>query len=82
MTGLKQILTDKLDDEAQDLVTIFLLAMKKNCILDILDSHITGERGIEKMLAFANLAYRCLNFDRRKRPTVKQVVAGEYEEYK
>ena len=50
----------------------------KSDALDILDSQITKERGMEEMIAFANIAYRCLNLNGRRRPTMKQVV-GELE---
>ncbi|KAL8111886.1 hypothetical protein AgCh_019550 [Apium graveolens] len=74
LTGQKPILAARLDDEARSLVTLFLLAMEENRILDILDSQIKEGRG-EGMVAFANIAYRCLNLNGRRRPTMKQVVA-------
>nr|XP_017220643.1 PREDICTED: wall-associated receptor kinase-like 10 [Daucus carota subsp. sativus] len=75
LTGQKPILPARLDDEARSLATLFSLAMEENRILDILDSQIKNEGGMEEMIAFANIAYRCLNPNGRKRPMMKQVVA-------
>ncbi|KAK1377737.1 wall-associated receptor kinase-like 22 [Heracleum sosnowskyi] len=49
--------------------------MEENRIFDIVDSRIISEEKKEEMIAFADIAYRCLNLNRRKRPTMKQVVA-------
>ncbi|WOH11263.1 hypothetical protein DCAR_0830744 [Daucus carota subsp. sativus] len=75
LTGQKPISAARLDDEARSLATLFLLAMEENRVLDILDSRITNEDEKEEKIAFANIAYRCLNLNGRKRPTMKQVVA-------
>ncbi|XP_074340014.1 wall-associated receptor kinase-like 8 [Apium graveolens] len=75
LTGLKPILTTRLDDEARGLATLFLLAMEENRLLDIIDSRIVNEEKKEEMIVFANVAYRCLNLNGRKRPAMKQVVA-------
>ncbi|KAL8102557.1 hypothetical protein AgCh_027172 [Apium graveolens] len=75
LTGQKPVLPATLDRLAKSLAEIFLLAMEENRILDILDSQITNEGSLEEIIAFANIARRCLNSSRRNRPTMKQVVA-------
>ncbi|KAK1377734.1 Protein kinase domain-containing protein [Heracleum sosnowskyi] len=75
LTGQKPILAARLDEEARSLVTLFSLAMEESRMLDILDSRIACEGKKEEMIAFANIAYRCLNLNGRRRPTMKQVVA-------
>ncbi|XP_074353666.1 LOW QUALITY PROTEIN: putative wall-associated receptor kinase-like 11 [Apium graveolens] len=75
LTGQKPILDARLDDEARGLATFFLLAMEENRLLDIIDSRIINEGKKEEMIAFADIAYRCLNLNGRKRPTMRQVVA-------
>ncbi|KAL8102549.1 hypothetical protein AgCh_027164 [Apium graveolens] len=74
LTGHKPILAARLDDEVRGLATLFLSAMEENRLLDIIDSRIINEGKKEEMIAFANIAYRCLNLNGRRRPTMKQVV--------
>ncbi|XP_074343195.1 wall-associated receptor kinase-like 17 [Apium graveolens] len=76
LTGHKPILAARLDDEARSLATLFLSAMEENRLLDIIDSRISNEGKKEEMIAFANIAYRCLNLNGRRRPTMKQVVVA------
>ncbi|XP_074340017.1 putative wall-associated receptor kinase-like 11 [Apium graveolens] len=75
LTGHKPILAARLDDEARSLATLFLSAMEENHFLDIIDSRISNEGKKEEIIAFANIAYRCLNLNGRKRPAMKQVLA-------
>ncbi|KAL1821983.1 hypothetical protein ACET3Z_016852 [Daucus carota] len=49
--------------------------MEENRLEKILDSRITDEGAKEEMIGFANIAYRCLNLNGRRRPTMKEVVA-------
>ncbi|KAK1400898.1 hypothetical protein POM88_000503 [Heracleum sosnowskyi] len=49
--------------------------MKENRVFDILDPRIAKEGKREEITTFANIAYRCLNLNGRKRPTMKQVAA-------
>ncbi|KAL8102561.1 hypothetical protein AgCh_027176 [Apium graveolens] len=49
--------------------------MDENRVLDIFDSQVTKESRMVELMAFANIAYRCLNFNARNRPTMKEVVA-------
>ncbi|KAK1400808.1 putative WALL ASSOCIATED KINASE (WAK)-LIKE 10 [Heracleum sosnowskyi] len=75
LTGLKPILAPRAHDEGRSLATHFLMTMKENRIFDILDPRIAKEDRKEEITAFANIAYRCLNLNGRKRPTMKQVAA-------
>ncbi|KAK1400876.1 Wall associated kinase-like 1 [Heracleum sosnowskyi] len=75
LTGQKPILAPRSDDEGRSLATYFILTMEENRIFDILDPRIGKEDRKEEITAFANIAYRCLNLNGRKRPTMKQVAA-------
>ncbi|KAK1347086.1 wall-associated receptor kinase-like 10 [Heracleum sosnowskyi] len=75
LTGLKPILAPRAHDEGQSLATHFILTMEENRIFDILDPRFGKEDRKEEIKAFANIAYRCLNLNGRKRPTMKQVAA-------
>ncbi|KAK1400900.1 putative WALL ASSOCIATED KINASE (WAK)-LIKE 10 [Heracleum sosnowskyi] len=75
LTGQKPILAPRSDDEGRSLATYFILTMEENRIFDILDPRIGKEDRKEEIKAFANIAYRCLNLNGRKRPTMKQVAA-------
>ncbi|XP_063941142.1 wall-associated receptor kinase-like 1 [Daucus carota subsp. sativus] len=73
LTGQKAILAPRPDDEGRSLATHFMLAMEEGRMLDILDQQIRKEGEKEEIMAFAKLAYRCLNLSGRRRPTMKQV---------
>ncbi|XP_017221318.2 wall-associated receptor kinase-like 22 [Daucus carota subsp. sativus] len=75
LTGKRPILVARHDNEARSLATIFSIAMEENRLEKILDSRITDEGAKEEMIGFANIAYRCLNLNGRRRPTMKEVVA-------
>ncbi|KAK1400817.1 Protein kinase domain-containing protein [Heracleum sosnowskyi] len=75
LRGLKPILAPRAHDEGRSLATHFILTMEENRIFDILDPRIGKEDRKEEITAFANIAYRCLNLNGRKRPTMKQVAA-------
>ncbi|XP_074323809.1 wall-associated receptor kinase-like 8 [Apium graveolens] len=75
LTGQKSILAPISDEEGRSLATHFILAIKENRIFDILDPQLVEEGRKEEITTFANIAYRCLNLNGRKRPTMKQVAA-------
>ncbi|KAL8117199.1 hypothetical protein AgCh_015196 [Apium graveolens] len=75
LTGQKPISTSTLDDEGQNLASLFILTMEEDRVLDILDSRITEDGVHEKIMSFAKLAYSCLNMNGRNRPTMKQIAA-------
>ncbi|KAL1823308.1 hypothetical protein ACET3Z_010086 [Daucus carota] len=73
LTGRKPILAARLDDEARGLATLFILAVEEDRIFEIVDSRIFNEERKEEMIAFGDIAYKCLNLNGRKRPTMKEV---------
>ncbi|KAE9444675.1 hypothetical protein C3L33_23427, partial [Rhododendron williamsianum] len=48
----------------------------ENRLYDILDARVVKEGGKEEILAFANIAKRCLYLNGSSRPTMKEVVMG------
>ncbi|KAK9023626.1 hypothetical protein V6N11_003836 [Hibiscus sabdariffa] len=72
LTGQKAISTIG-SREKRGLVSYFMSSMEENNVMDIVDAEIVkdGERG--ELVAVAHLAKRCLNFDGRLRPTMKEV---------
>ncbi|KAK3012112.1 hypothetical protein RJ639_010585 [Escallonia herrerae] len=80
LTGQKPISSTK-SEEARSLATEFILAMKEDCLNDILDSGVAKEGRKEELMRVANLAKRCLNSNGRTRPTMKEV-ATELEDIK
>ncbi|XP_049413462.1 wall-associated receptor kinase-like 6 isoform X2 [Solanum stenotomum] len=62
--------------EDPGLVIRFTLALKENRIIEIVDPEIVKEVEDEHViLAVAELAKRCLNFNARRRPSMKEVAA-------
>ncbi|MBA0813543.1 hypothetical protein Gohar_027387 [Gossypium harknessii] len=55
-----------------------MLSMEENHLLDIVDAEIGKDGQIDEVVAVAQPAKRCLNLDRRYRPTMKEV-AMEFE---
>ncbi|KAG5562334.1 hypothetical protein RHGRI_005161 [Rhododendron griersonianum] len=73
LTGKKPILSGK-SNEGGSLTAYFLLTMKENRLYDILDARVVKEGRKEEILAFANIAKRCLHLNGSIRPTMKDVV--------
>nr|GMD94391.1 wall-associated receptor kinase-like 1 [Ipomoea batatas] len=63
------------DDEDRSLVLRFLLCMEENRLMEILDVEVIEQGKKEDVVAMAWLAQRCLNFNGKKRPTMKEVAA-------
>lgn len=62
--------------EDPGLVKRFTLSLKQNLIFEILDTEIIKDLEDEKViLAVAKLAKRCLNYNARRRPSMKEVAA-------
>lgn len=61
--------------EDPGLVIRFTLSLKQNRITEIVDPEIVKEVEEHVILAVAKLAKRCLNFNARKRPSMKEVAA-------
>ncbi|XP_056169481.1 wall-associated receptor kinase-like 1 [Syzygium oleosum] len=66
------------DEDQRNLASYFLLSMDDNCLFDIVDDQVLKEGKKEGIVAFANLARRCLNLHGKMRPTMKEV-ASELE---
>nr|GME04469.1 wall-associated receptor kinase-like 9 [Ipomoea batatas] len=75
LTGQKPISFEVDDDEDRSLVTRFLLCMEENSLWEILDVEVSDQGKKEDVMAVAWLAQRCLNYNGKKRPTMKEVVA-------
>ncbi|GMN55019.1 hypothetical protein TIFTF001_024147 [Ficus carica] len=74
LTGQKPITIIR-PEEGRSLATYFMLSMEENRLFDIVDPQVVQEGEREGIIAFANLAKRCLNLNGRKRPTMKEVAA-------
>ncbi|KAK1410804.1 hypothetical protein QVD17_37344 [Tagetes erecta] len=59
--------------EYRSLVTHFMLAMEEGHVISIFDAIVIKEGARDELLALANLAMRCLNFNGKFRPTMKEV---------
>ncbi|CAN8311274.1 unnamed protein product [Cochlearia groenlandica] len=60
--------------ENRTLATYFLLAMKDNKLLDIIDPRIRDDCKLEEVTVAAKLAWRCLNLSGKKRPSMREVL--------
>ncbi|XP_011034597.1 PREDICTED: wall-associated receptor kinase-like 22 [Populus euphratica] len=72
LSGQKPISYER-SEERGSLATHFILLMEENKIFDILDERLIGQDREEEVIAVANLARRCLNWNGRKRPTMREV---------
>ncbi|XP_072090417.1 wall-associated receptor kinase-like 10 [Arachis hypogaea] len=72
LTGQKAISSIR-SDEVRGLASFFVVCMEENQVFDIVDKRVLKEGEKEHIIAVANLAYRCLELNGRKRPTMKQV---------
>ncbi|CAI9271816.1 unnamed protein product [Lactuca saligna] len=64
--------------ENRSLALHFMLAMEEGGAMSIFDASVVKEGSRSELLAVANLAMQCLNFNGRNRPTMKEV-ASELE---
>ena len=72
LTGEKVICSSRSEES---LATHFRLAMKQNCLFEILDKVILDEGQKEEILAVARLTKICLKLGGKKRPTMKEIAA-------
>ncbi|KAL8509415.1 hypothetical protein ACS0TY_016572 [Phlomoides rotata] len=75
LTGEKAISKAR-DETGKSLAAHFLHSMEENNLSDILDPEILKESQMEEIVDVAKLARRCLNLTGKRRPTMKEVVAG------
>ncbi|CAA2984265.1 wall-associated receptor kinase-like 8 isoform X2 [Olea europaea var. sylvestris] len=73
LTGQKAISSIRSQDKGKSLATNFLQAMEEKCLHDILDADVLNEDTKEEIMAFAQLARRCLYLNGKRRPTMKEV---------
>ncbi|KAD7478354.1 hypothetical protein E3N88_01490 [Mikania micrantha] len=59
--------------ENRSLATHFMLAMEEGRVMSIVDTLLIKEGIRDELLSLANLAMRCLNFNGKYRPTMKEV---------
>ena len=60
--------------EDRNLSTYFIHSIKENRLFDILDTQVRKDGNIHEVMAIANLAKRCLHLNRKKRPTMTEIV--------
>ncbi|WJX27573.1 non-specific serine/threonine protein kinase [Trifolium repens] len=72
LTGKKPIFSVG-SGEFQNLASYFIQCIEENLLFDIVDKRVIKEGEKEHITAVANLAYRCLELNGRKRPTMKEV---------
>ncbi|TYH26825.1 hypothetical protein ES288_A02G019600v1, partial [Gossypium darwinii] len=73
ITGQKPISSSESKKVVRSLANFFLLSMKENSLLSVVDPMVMNGNAKEEIVAVAKLAKRCLNFKGKKRPTMKQV---------
>ncbi|KAL2544879.1 Wall-associated receptor kinase-like 9 [Forsythia ovata] len=72
LSGQKPI-SSSVDEDERSLAKRFLMSMEGNYLDKILDPKISEKGNDEDIFSVANLAYRCLNLNGKKRPTMKEV---------
>ncbi|XP_057819828.2 wall-associated receptor kinase 3-like [Cryptomeria japonica] len=73
ITGLKPLSAERISEE-WSLSTLFLNRINHNRLREILDSKVLEEETLQQMEDIARLARECLYLERRKRPSMKEVV--------
>ncbi|KAF7842365.1 wall-associated receptor kinase-like 10 [Senna tora] len=74
LTGQKPISSSCLrPEEAKSLSSYFVMCMEEDRLCEILDKRIVEEGNRDDIMAVGNLAWRCLELNGRKRPTMKEV---------
>ncbi|KAK1418516.1 hypothetical protein QVD17_27661 [Tagetes erecta] len=71
LTGLKPIDSER--SEHMTLATYFLFTKSENRLREIVDYQVLEEASDEQLEEVCNLVYRCLNIERRDRPSMKEV---------
>ncbi|MED6193614.1 hypothetical protein PIB30_021266 [Stylosanthes scabra] len=73
LTGQKPISSMREEEDAKSLASYFVVTMERECLFEIVDKRVMKEGEQEQIIGVANLAYRCLELNGRKRPTMKEV---------
>ncbi|XP_012483665.2 wall-associated receptor kinase-like 6 [Gossypium raimondii] len=72
LTGQKPISVQQ-SESVRSLVSYFLHSMQENSLFNILDPMVVKDGSEKEIIVVALLAKRCLHFNGKKRPTMKQV---------
>jgi serine/threonine protein kinase len=72
LTSKKAVFSTNMQ-ELRSLAAYFIQSMEEDNLFDILDSQVLKEDKKEEIIAVANLAKRCLDLNRNKRPAMKEV---------
>ncbi|KAG6716956.1 hypothetical protein I3842_04G073500 [Carya illinoinensis] len=72
LIGEKAISSSRTRD-TKSLAAFFVSSMEGNNLFDILANRVLEEVEKEKIIAVANLAKRCLNLNRKERPSMREV---------
>ncbi|CAA2933827.1 wall-associated receptor kinase-like 2 [Olea europaea subsp. europaea] len=72
LSGQKPIISSDIEDE-RSLAAHFLMSMEQNCLHKFFDPIILEHDKDEDIITVATLAYRCLDLNGKKRPTMKKV---------
>ncbi|XP_059453737.1 wall-associated receptor kinase-like 8 [Corylus avellana] len=72
LTGEKVISSTR-TQESKSLAAYFIQSVEENNLFDIIDSRVLKEGKKEEIIVVANLVIRCLDLNRKKRPTMREV---------
>ncbi|CAL8156131.1 unnamed protein product [Prunus armeniaca] len=77
LTGQKPIsaVTGSQEEEYRSLATYFITSMQEDRLFDLVDARFLEEGSETEIQVVANLARRCLNLNRRNRPTMREVTS-------
>ncbi|GLJ24427.1 hypothetical protein SUGI_0466430 [Cryptomeria japonica] len=73
LTALKAISLAR-DSEEMSLSSLFLSRLDHDRLTEILDNRVLEEENLQEMEDMARIARKCLHLERRKRPSMKEVV--------
>ncbi|GLJ23869.1 hypothetical protein SUGI_0453580 [Cryptomeria japonica] len=73
LTALKPISVERASEE-MNLGALFLSRLHHNRLIEVLDSKVLEEENLQEMEDIARVARECLHLERRKRPSMKEVV--------
>ncbi|PIM98182.1 Serine/threonine protein kinase [Handroanthus impetiginosus] len=73
LTGLVAVIPSTIEEDAKGLASHFQSAMNEDNLDSILDARVAAEGEKEGVVAVAKLANRCLNFNGKERPNMKEV---------
>ncbi|KAK9096290.1 hypothetical protein Sjap_021787 [Stephania japonica] len=69
----RKVLSFEEPEERRNLAMYFLLSMKENLLIELLDQRVVEEGDLGEIHEVANLARQCLRLHGEERPTMKEV---------